>query len=209
MGGTANVALRVAASAPCAYAGGANPACQAIFAPATPPAMFGAGNAFGFSTQAAGAAPSPGRYYVTVNPLGTIVGITATGLGPGLPNPATSWGGPWTTGMLTVSQPASVPPGIFVLSGTDARVPPLGTGSISLVSGAISVRGLSGPNANRGWLNLSVGPVLSHVPVMPVAAMIALIAAIAVSGAFFLRWRARPEAADRQSDAAGGGSDRR
>jgi len=89
-----------------------------------------------------------------VGPNGTVNGSAAVG-GPGLTNMVTaSKGFPWTTGFLTVSQPGAVPPEVFFLSGTDARV--AGSGNISLVAGALSLRALSGPNANRGWLSLNL-----------------------------------------------------
>ena len=65
-----------------------------------------------------------------------------------------SKGFPWTTGLITVSQPGAAPPEIFFLSGTDMRV--AGVGNVSLVSGSLSDRALSGPNANRAWLRLAM-----------------------------------------------------
>ncbi len=95
-----------------------------------------------------------------VGPAGTINSsvFPIFPLGPGVPglsNMVTaSKGFPWTTGTITLSQVAATPPEIFFLKGTDARV--AGVGNISLVSGALSDRALSGPNANRGWLSLTV-----------------------------------------------------
>jgi hypothetical protein len=82
--------------------------------------------------------------------------FTSLPLGAGLPNPATSYGGPWTTGMLTVSVTANAGATveIFMLTGSDGRVS--GTGGVSLVTGTISDRTLRGPNANRGWLQIYV-----------------------------------------------------
>jgi hypothetical protein len=89
-----------------------------------------------------------------VGPLGTIPSSAAVG-GPFPSNMVTGTKGfPWTTGFITVSQPGAVPPEIFFLSGTDMRV--AGVGNVSLVSGALSARALSGPNANRGWLRLTL-----------------------------------------------------
>ena len=89
-----------------------------------------------------------------VGPNGTINGSAAVG-GPGLSNMVTgSKGFPWTTGFVTISQPGAVPAEVFFLSGTDMRV--AGVGNVSLVSGALSLRALSGPNANRGWLSLTL-----------------------------------------------------
>jgi hypothetical protein len=65
-------------------------------------------------------------------------------------------GFPWTTGMITVSQPAAVPAEIFYLSGTDTRPGGVGSGNISMVSGTLSNRSLSGPNANRAWVSLQL-----------------------------------------------------
>lgn len=66
-------------------------------------------------------------------------------------------GYPWTTGLITVAAPGTPmgnPAETFFLSGSDMRV--AGVGNLSLVSGALSQRVLSGPNANRGWLHLTI-----------------------------------------------------
>lgn len=89
-----------------------------------------------------------------VGPMGTIFGSVFVAA-PVPSNMVTaSKGFPWTTGLITVSQPAAAPAEIFFLSGTDMRV--AGVGNVSLVSGALSTRALSGPNANRGWLSLNL-----------------------------------------------------
>jgi len=89
-----------------------------------------------------------------VGPAGTI----PSSFQPGAAFPSNmvtgSKGFPWTTGLVTISQPGAVPPEIFFLSGTDMRV--AGVGNVSLVSGALSARALSGPNANRGWVSLTL-----------------------------------------------------
>ncbi len=93
-------------------------------------------------------------------PFGTInASIAIPGLPPPAPGPLSnmvtaSQGFPWTTGFVTVSQPGAVPAEVFFLSGTDRRV--AGVGNVSLVSGALSLRALSGPNANRGWVSLQL-----------------------------------------------------
>jgi hypothetical protein len=90
----------------------------------------------------------------TLGAFGTIPSSIAAP-GPPLSNMVTgSKGFPWSTGLITVSQPAAVPPEVFFLSGTDMRVG--GVGNVSLVSGALSSRALSGPNANRGWISLTL-----------------------------------------------------
>jgi hypothetical protein len=43
---------------------------------------------------------------------------------------------------------------MFTRTGSDNRVS--GIGNISLVAGAVSARTTSGPNANRGWMTLTV-----------------------------------------------------
>jgi len=65
-------------------------------------------------------------------------------------------GNPWTTGLITVSAPAAVPAEVFYLSGTDTRPGGVGSGNISMVSGTTSTRSLSGPQANRGWVSLTL-----------------------------------------------------
>jgi hypothetical protein len=190
-GGQANIALRVTSGAPCAYATGVNPACKAIFALATPAGTGVWGANFGAVAPSPGGIPSPGKFYATIGGLGTILGVTATGLGPGLPNPATSYGGPWTAGTLTVSitDNAGASTEVFVLSGMDTRDPITGQGTINLVSGTVSDRSLSAPNANRGWLNLEIKPPFGVVPAMTTPVLAAAIGLIALVGAYFVRKR--------------------
>ena len=65
-------------------------------------------------------------------------------------NMATSVGFPWTTGALTISQPAAFgSPEKFHITGMDGRVN--GVGTLQLVSSALSKRVATGPNANRSW----------------------------------------------------------
>lgn len=149
----------------------------------------GIGNAFGGSGMSPGAAPSSGMLTVTVLANGIIVGATVTpSLNPGIPNAATSVGAPWTTGMLTISAPSALGvPELFTLSGSDARVS--GVGSISLVSGGLSNRALSGPNANRGWLNLSIGSPLGTLPSMSGPGIAALVGLMSLAGGYAMRQR--------------------
>jgi hypothetical protein len=126
--------------------------------PGAPTAAPSATTMFGPVSPGFGAVNAPvggvGCTMWCVGPLGTIPSSLAVG-GPAPSNMVTgSKGFPWTTGFITVSQPAAVPPEIFFLSGTDMRV--AGVGNVSLVSGALSTRALSGPNANRGWLSLTL-----------------------------------------------------
>lgn len=63
-------------------------------------------------------------------------------------------GYPWTTGLITVTAPGAAPAEIFFQSGMDGRV--AGVGNLSMVSGALGQRKLSGANANRGWVTLTI-----------------------------------------------------
>lgn len=70
-------------------------------------------------------------------------------------------GNPWTTGLITVAAPNAVgAPETFFLSGTDTRTDgggnQVGSGNISMVSGTMSNRTLSGPNSNRAWVSLTL-----------------------------------------------------
>ncbi len=88
-------------------------------------------------------------------PMGTVLASMPGAFGAAPSNMVfASKGYPWTTGLITLSQPSAGPAEIFYLSGTDMRVS--GVGNISLVSGALSSRALSGPNGNRGWLSLTL-----------------------------------------------------
>jgi hypothetical protein len=142
----------------------ANPAGGPLGTAMSAPLVIGATT--GVSTMTAGTPlhPSNIRLVFSVNALGSIGGIsipcpnppcTQGNFNPGLNNMATSSVGfPWTTGMITLMAPA-VPPETFKVTGQDNR-DVFGVGSISLVSGSLSARALSGPNANRGWVRLTV-----------------------------------------------------
>lgn len=184
VGGVADVALKAGVGAPCA--GGTNPNCLIIFAIANPAPTAANGAPFA-SNQTTGAAPSPGLFRGNVT-AGGLVTALLTPLGAGLPNPATSFGGPHTTGVLKVEQPAALGGAeTFTFSGNDGRAGPDGIGSLSLVSGSVSQRGVSGPNANRSWTNLTVGAVISSVPVMPAIGAVVLAGLTALSGAWVMR----------------------
>jgi hypothetical protein len=185
VGGTADVALRGGAAAPCAGA-----ACVAAFFDAGPAPTGAVGAPFGFTNNTAPAIPNPGAFTGTVTAMGAVVNLGAV-LGPGLGNAGTSWGGPWTSGMISASAPDAVPPELFQLTGMDARNSGSGTGMLSLVAGGFSQRSISGPNANRGWLNMTIGVQTGHVPLMPAYGVAALVALTAVSGAYALRRRSR------------------
>jgi hypothetical protein len=202
VGGTADVALRgnpgAPGAAPCA-----GPACVIAFYDAGPAPTGAVGAPFGFTNNTIAAIPNPGAFTGTVNAAGVVVQLNAV-LGPGLGNNGTSWGGPWTSGMITASAPAAVPPELFQLTGADGRASGFGlstasgaapngggTGMLSLVASGFSQRSISGPNANRGWLNMTIGAKTSHIPVMPAYGVAALVALTALSGAYALRRRSR------------------
>ncbi len=142
---------------------------------------------FGFTNMSTPTAAAPGLFFATVGPGGTVLNLL-TPLGPGVTNRGTSWGGPWTTGMLTASAPTAFPPEKFTLSGSDGRASGAGMGSLSLVAGGFSQRSISGPSAIRGWLNFTVGTRLG-VPMLPTYGVAALAALTALSGAYALRRR--------------------
>ena len=86
---------------------------------------------------------------------------------------ATSRGFPCTTGAITISQPNALGlPEKFHITGMDERVN--GVGTISLVSGALSDRAFSGPNANRGWLRLTLPEPGAAVGVAAALGMLAV-----------------------------------
>jgi len=165
----------------------------AIFALATPAPIGAWGGRFGFANTTPGAAPPPpnGVGGFVANGAGTLVGppIFQHPTAFGTPNPATSFGGPWTTGRLTISVTAVCGyPEIFIFTGSDNRIN--GVGTISLVAGAVSNRTLSGPNGNRGWLNLTVGPRTVPTPAISRGGLAFAFGLFALAGGSAL-WRVR------------------
>lgn len=156
LSGSATVAIRVTGTRtpPCTN-------CVVAFARETMPPTAAWGAPFGFANQLPNPAPSPGRFFASVTAGGLILSVNPpSGIGSGIADPVTSYGGPWTTGRVTVSA-TDVLGGteIFTLTGSDNRVN--GVGSISLVSGTIVARALlGGPRTGRGWLNLTLGAPL-------------------------------------------------
>lgn len=148
---------------------------------ATKALIAGASNPLGVAAPGASLAKAPATTFY--GPGGVAVGLMAGSNGtinaslfvkalvPDNHVTATK-GFPWTTGLITVSQPGAVPPEVFFLSGTDMRLN--GVGNVSLVSGALSLRNLSGPNANRGWLSLSVPEPTAALGAASALAMLAL-----------------------------------
>jgi len=142
-----------------AFAGG-QADCVALMLAAFPMtlAVAGAKVASPPDTTPGGAVMTKGIRVVSV-PLitGKVAMSAVVGKTPPVSNMATSDGFPWTTGMLTLSQPtAAGTPEVFTITGMDGRVG--GVGTISLVSGALSDRMTSGPNSNRSWSQYKVLP---------------------------------------------------
>jgi hypothetical protein len=157
------------------FPGPGNALCIAGMLQALPTGLAGPGGPLGAvittpgGTPAAVAAggPIPGIGVGAFGPNGTVQFFTfATGPGgtvTGKTNMATSVAGPFTTGMITLSAPSAAgAPEIFTITGKDSRTAG-GAGTIQLVSGALSHRTVSGPNANRGWVRL----VLAAAPDLP------------------------------------------
>lgn len=150
LGGTANVAF-AGAAAPCAGAG-----CLFGIARNDPPGTLAIGGPFGFSAMDPGAPNAPGYFTGTVSLGGLVANPVPTGmLNPFPASPFSSFGGPWTTGMLTISVTMPMV-SVFVITGSDARSPS-GAGNLSLVAGSLSRRTMTlGSRAGVAWLNLAV-----------------------------------------------------
>jgi hypothetical protein len=171
------------------FPGPGNPACVAALGQALPTGLAAAGGPVGAivttpgGTPAATAAggPIPGIGVGKFGPNGTVTFFTYTPAGTkkGFTNMASSVGYPWTTGKIQMSAMAAGAPEIFTITGKDSRTSK-GAGTIQLVSGALSQRTLTGPNANRGWIRLILEPV-NNVPALSpsmlvVAALVLLFA---------------------------------
>jgi hypothetical protein len=149
---------------PCTHPafGGADPNCLGIMLGANPMTLAVAG-----AKVASPPDTTPGGFFMDNVKGGVrVVKVAATGLvlaqakaantAP-ISNMATSDGFPWTTGMLTLSQPTALGgPEVFTITGNDGRVG--GVGTLSLVSGALSDRNTSGPNSNRSWAQYKILP---------------------------------------------------
>jgi len=114
-----------------------------------------AGGPWGFVGLTTGTAVPSNVLNVSMNVLGTIAAGIVVGATP-LTNDGTTWGGPYTTGAIFMSQPAAFgDPEVFSITGSDGRNS-TGNGPISLVTSTISRRIQTGPNANRNFLTLVV-----------------------------------------------------
>ena len=151
------------------------------------PVNLGHGGATAMTVGTAGVVVPPlnvALVSVGTSPSGTILafmGFVATGAPT---NAAMSQPGPWTSGKIIISNPAAFG-GLekFTLSGKDSR-DALGNGMLSMVSGALSTRVTTGPNANRGWLRLDLSdhiiPASSPVGLAAAAGLLLLVGGYAV-----------------------------
>lgn len=150
--------------------GGARPNCIVAISQATPSTSGAVGGFFEKVVANPADVNLTGVWAAEIGPAGTVqtllfpipTAATQTTLNgavipPGQPivftgQAATSYGFPNTTGMLTISVTANNGPvdEIFIRTGADGRNA-TGSGPLTLVSGAVSNRSLSGANGNRGW----------------------------------------------------------
>lgn len=188
MSGTMKTWLRAGALSPPCSPG---PGCVVKQLVASPGPIGPLGGAFSTASNQTSATPQiPGVFFVGANAAGSIYFRSATpGSSPGFANAAMSHGGPWTTGMLTVSISTGGVPAIFTLTGSDARVS--GQGNVSLVSGALAMRAIGGATPDRGWLNLTIGPQVIN-PIVPALSRrnVALLATLLAGSSLWMLRRA-------------------
>jgi len=146
-------------------------------------------------------APNPAPDVVAVKLGTTPLGTLSPGTFGGMPfpffiasagigvNDATSTGGPFTTGKLIISNPAASPAEKFTIQGKDTRSAG-GNGTINMVAGSLSTRALSGANANRGWVSLTLGDLdQSEVPSMSLFGLATTVALILLAFGYSMRRR--------------------
>ena len=138
--------------------GGADSFCLAQLIARYPGSLAPFGAKVGFTTTTPGgpAPMSPNVAAVSVpNTTGLIAKTVPAKNFGSLTDMVTSAGFPWTTGRVVISEPSALAVYTkFTITGMDSRVN--GIGTISLVSGALTDRKVTGPNAGRGWLRLTV-----------------------------------------------------
>jgi hypothetical protein len=175
--------VNAGAMLPCKHPafGGANASCVAPKVPAHPMTLAAAGGAMtmggvvtaGTTVTTPGVpATNPGVVVVSIPNTTGKIAKSATGVKTGtLTNMATSVGFPWTTGKIVLSQQSALQVvEKFTITGKDSRTA-MGAGTISLVSGALSDRNLSGPNANKSWARYTLpepGPALGAAAALAV-----------------------------------------
>ncbi len=168
------------------FPGPGNAACVGALGQALPTGLAAPGGAVGAVVSTPGGTPAA---VLAGGPIPG-VGVGAFGKGPlhpagpagtvsafvftpamtmkGFTNMASSVGYPWTTGKIQVSAPfAAGAPEFFTITGKDSRTIG-GAGTIQMVSGALSQRTRTGPNANRGWVRLILAVAPSTPALSPV-----------------------------------------
>jgi len=207
------IAVRPTGNPPCTHPelipplGGtfSNPACVAALGALWPHSVIGGPVSTFASSYSPPGPPVPGiglgKFGQT--PIGTVSFFTYTpnGTRAGFTNAASSFGFPWTTGMLTISHPCGQICDFFTITGMDDRTPG-GAGTIQLVAGGLSNRLLSGPNANRGWVRLQLQPRPDAVPAMSPAGLAATAGLMLLVVVYALRRRLSAQAGGAQPDRA-------
>jgi hypothetical protein len=184
--------------------GGTDPACAVGIMLAVPTGVAGIGGATPTTVKTPGSPatlPNVAIVKMGLTPLGTFL----PGLAPPaatkpypvraasatLPtNMATSQPAPWTTGRIILTNALAVPTAeTFTITGKDDRTVG-GAGTIQMVSGALSSRAGSGPNANRGWVRLKLRaqaplPSMSPVGLATTAGLMLLVAGYALRRRIF------------------------
>jgi hypothetical protein len=182
---------------PTPFPGPGTPACVAALGISMPPSLAAIGAPFSFYTGDAswGGPPPPlpgvGFGKFGTNPVGTVdsFAFTPNGTVSGFRNAFSSWGFPWTTGMLTLSAPgAAGGTEVVTITGMDGRTPG-GAGTIQLVAGSLSLRTTLGLNVNRGWIRLELAaipptPTMSPAGLAATAGLVLLAVAYAVRRGF-------------------------
>jgi len=196
------VAVRPTGAPPCTHPalvppfGGtySNPACVAALGGAWPLTQGAIGGPVGLvATTSPLGKPLPGIGIgkFGASPAGTVTFFmfTPNGTMSGFTNKATSAGFPWTTGMLTIIHPLAAGVGeTFSITGMDNRTAG-GAGTIQLVAGSLSNRATSGPNANRGWVQLQLAARPDAVPSMSPAGIAATAGLMLLAVGYVLRRR--------------------
>jgi len=169
--------------------GGTDAGCVAGLVKVKPTGVGAIGGATSLTVMTPGGATAPNIAVVKMgtSPLGTIT-LAAPALTGAIPtNMATSQAAPWTTGKIVVSMPAVGEK--FTISGKDSRTLG-GRGTIQMVSSSLSKRAASGPNANRGWVQLELGHAFPNgVPAMSPSLLAAAGGLILLVGGYVARRR--------------------
>jgi hypothetical protein len=170
--------------------GGPDPSCFAAFSLPAVPATSVRGGPIGAAHIVPAVLPA------LVHPVGiagggTVTSVAPTPVGTFPGNTVRSYGGPWTTGKVTVRAPAAGGgASVFYLQGSDKRVD--GVGSISLVAGGVSHRSLAGDDANRSWAHFVVGLPLA-VPSISTRGLVLLGALFVVTTTWMVRRAVDPD----------------